>query len=500
MEMPSTLTGVLQRWRLATTGKPGRGLKQLRWITIVVPLLFLGVIDLVRHYVWPSLLHTWYGYSAILLLVGIGVYFFSNAVFDYIEAMEKQLVEQNENLTRINNLVNQQARQLKALYEAGLALSSDLRLEVVLQRVVDLARELVGSRYGSLSILDPGGNVVRFLTSGISHDEMARMGNPPRGLGLLGAVVKERRPIRVDNISQDPRSVGFPPWHPTMTSFIGVPITFGERVLGSLYLTDKLVDGQVVPFDSQDEEVLKLFANQASVAMENARLHAEMEGLAAVAERERIARELHDSLAQVLGYIRLRSAVALDANQKCEIDGVRQALEDIAKAAEDAYADIREAILGLRTTTGPHRNLLSALSSYLEWYQRQSGIDVRFAVQEGVDRLQLAPGAEAQLLRIIQEALTNARKHSGATQVQLQLQSVTRSTGVYLQATVADNGRGFDPNFIPDGGHFGLSTMRERAAMAGGSLRIDSTPGKGTRVTVEVPAEVADLAGLGQET
>jgi hypothetical protein len=101
-------------------------LRRLRWISIVLPLAFLGGVDIVRHYVWPSLLHTWYGYSAILLMVSLGVYFFSNIVFDYVEAMERQLVERNEHLARVSELANRQARQLKTVYEAGLVLSTDL--------------------------------------------------------------------------------------------------------------------------------------------------------------------------------------------------------------------------------------------------------------------------------------------------------------------------------------------------------------------------------------
>lgn len=457
------------------------------------------MVDVARHYLWPSLLHTWYGYSAILLVVGIAVYLFSNVVFDYIEAMERQLVERNDHLARVSELANRRAFQLKTVYEAGLILSSDLRLDHVLKKVVDLARELTGSRYGALSVLDEGGNVVRFLTSGLSPEEIARMGNPPVGRGLLGAVVKERLPIRVENISNDPRSAGFPSWHPPMTSFIGVPIVYGDRVLGSLYLTDKLRNGEVVPFDPEDEEILKLFANQAGVAMENARLHVEMEALAAAAERDRIARELHDSLAQMLGYIRLKAASALDSLSANETVKVRAALEEISRAAESSYADVREAILGLRTRTSPDRDLVSALQEYLEWYQRQSGMAAELVIGQGVDRLRLAPGTEAQLLRIVQEALTNARKHSRASKVTVELESVRRPVGVYLRTSVRDNGRGFDPDAVAQAGHFGLYTMRERAQAEGGTLSIVTAPGAGTEVTAEMPAEVADLAGLGQE-
>jgi signal transduction histidine kinase len=224
-----------------------------------------------------------------------------------------------------------------------------------------------------------------------------------------------------------------------------------------------------------------------------------MEALAAAAERERIARELHDSLAQVLGYIRVKGLVALDALKAGDRAGVEAALEEVSRATGEAYADVREAILGLRTRTGPGRDFLSALGDYIQWCRQQSGMSVDLIVGQGLERLRLAPGTEAQLLRIIQEALTNARKHSGASQVTVELQPVTRPSGLYLAATVRDNGRGFDPDEASRPGHFGLYTMRERAQAEGGTLKIVTAPGAGTAVLAEMPAEVTDLAGLGQE-
>lgn len=471
--------------------------RQLRWLTVAVPLAFLAVVDVVRHLVWPELLHPWPGYLIVLAVVAGGTFLFSRAVFDRIERAERRLIEQHRALEAAHAVVDRQARQLTALHEAGLALASDLNLEAVLQRVVDRARELVGARYGALAVVDERGQIVRFLTSGLGAEERARLGEPPKGRGLLGAVLAEGRPVRVDDIAADPRSVGFPAGHPPMQTFLGVPIVARGRVLGNLYLTDKLGPAGPQPFAPADEGLLQLFAAQAAVAIENARLHATVQGLAAAAERERIARELHDSLAQALGYVRLRAAAGRDALKAQDLGAVERALVDIGDVAGEAYADVREAILGLRSSVGGGRDLPSALAEYLERYQRQTGLAVDLAVGPGVGAARLAPEAEVQLLRIVQEALANVRKHAGARRVTLELAIVTGALGPLLRAVVADDGRGFDPARLPPGAHFGLATMRERAEAAGGSFRVESRPGQGTRVIVELPLESAPVAVAG---
>ena len=475
-------------------------LRHLRWLTVVVPLVFLAAVDVVRHLIWPELLHPWPGYLLVLAFVAVAVYLFSRAVFDHIEAMERRLVRQNRELRLAMETTRRQAEQLRALHDAGVALASDLSHEAVLQRVVDLARRLVNARYGALSVIDEQGTIIRFLTAGLTPEEQARLREPPKGRGLLRAIMTEGGPVLVDDIARDPRSVGFPPGHPTMTTFLGVPIVSRSRIVGNLYLTDKQGGSGPVPFTREDAEVVQLFAAAAGAAIENARLHAEVQALAAVEERERIARELHDSLAQVLGYIRLRVALARDALHRGAVEEVDQALGQIADAAGEAYADVREAILGLRTGLGGQRDLVSSLDEYLRRYRSQTGLEVEFAVEERARTARLVPGAEAQLLRIIQEALTNVRKHAQATRVTVRLDLVVDARGQRLRAAVRDNGRGFALDRLPGGAHFGLATMRERAEEAGGIFSIASQPGAGTEVAVEMPLEAApDAAAVTTE-
>jgi len=383
-----------------------------------------------------------------------------------------------------------QAAQLEALNRASLALVSHHDIAWILQEVVEAARAVIGARYGALAMFDDDGRILRFLTSGLAPEDRERMSELPKGRGLLGAVLAEDRAIRVDDLAKDRRSSGFPAGHPPMTSFIGVPIRARGRVHGNLYLTDRLDGEAVVGFDASDERILQMIAAQAAVAVENARLYATAQSLATVAERERIARELHDSLAQVLGYVRIQAGLARGALDGDQLDLARQAVERIDEAVVDAYADVREAILGLRSHLGEARDLAGVLGMYLERYRLQSGVVAELEVDQAARQLKLEPGAEAQLLRIIQEALSNVRKHASASRVAVRLVRAAEAAGATLRAEVVDDGQGFDAEQPTTGVRFGLATMRERAQAAGGWLEIRSRIGGGTSVLVELPASV----------
>ena len=428
-------------WRPA-----GLTLRQLRWLGVILPLIFLGLLDLVRHAVWPELLHSWPGFLLIGALVAAGTYLFSKAMLDTIEQMQARLFEQNRALEAAYQTVGRQNRQLKALHEAGLSVVSDLNLDAVLGRVIGLARELVGARAGLLEVLDEEGRLIRRIEA-------------PTGAAGLNT-------------------------DPAMS--LEVPIVARGHLLGRLYLAEKVADGRVVPFEAADREVLELFATQAAVAIDNARLHSRLEALAVVAERERIARELHDNLAQVLGYIRMRVASARRALEGGDLSAVGRVLCEVDETVAEAYADVREAILGLRSRVGGERALPDALGEYLERFRQQSGLEVEFEADPAAREVRLLPQAEVHLLRIIQEALTNVRKHARASRVRVGL-GVLADGDRRLRVEVADDGHGFDPVRLPGGSHFGLAVMRERAELAGGRLEIDSAPGRGTRVLVEVP-------------
>jgi signal transduction histidine kinase len=161
--------------------------------------------------------------------------------------------------------------RLRAVVEAGIAVSSELSLDGVLQKIVTAAAELTGARYAALGVIDPTGQQLeRFLTTGVDEATHQAIGDPPRGRGILGVLIRDAKPLRLREISEDPRSVGFPPHHPPMRTFLGVPILLRGVAYGNLYLTEK-EGGE--DFTDEDEELTQLLAAQAAVAIENARLY-----------------------------------------------------------------------------------------------------------------------------------------------------------------------------------------------------------------------------------
>jgi signal transduction histidine kinase len=394
-----------------------------------------------------------------------------------VAAYARRCREMQDRLERNN-------RELLALHEAGLEIAAELNPDLVLQRVVDRSMRLLDARYGALSVPSPDNGIESFVTGGITPGQRALIGRPPQGHGLLGAVLTEGRRLRLADLTHDPRSIGFPPHHPIMRSLLAVPIVSGGQVLGNLYVAEKR--GQP-HFSRSDEETLARFATQAAVAIENARLHRQVRDQAMAEERERIARELHDSLAQVLGYVSTKAQAAEELLRTGHTERAAVQIGQLGDAAREAYADVREGILGLRTSLGPGRGLADALRGYAGRWQDQTGITAQVTIDSAGMLEQLTPGAELQLLRIVQEALANVRKHARASAVDVWV----ASDDVAVRVVIADDGRGFDVSrgrsASPGMPQFGLATMRERAESVGGTLEVVSAPGAGTRVVARLP-------------
>ena len=239
-------------------------------------------------------------------------------------------------------------------------------------------------------------------------------------------------------------------------------------------------------FNEAERTLLGALADMATIAVRTARLHEAEEQWTIHAERDRIARELHDSLAQVLGVIHLQLR-ALEGRAKDEASyAMAGELSQIADTADEAYRDVREAILGLRETVREDTGLEGSLREYLRKYSRQTGIAATLTCN-GDTRASLTPRSEVQLLRVVQEALTNTRKHSQAHHVQVRMECATSTTTLAIE----DDGVGFDPALVAgamDGG-FGLASMRERVEQIGGTLAVHTAPKQGTRIVVHLEAE-----------
>ena len=379
-------------------------------------------------------------------------------------------------LGRAQRETEQRARELAAINEASLALSSDLDLASVLQRVVDLSREVTGARYGALALLGEDGKIEQFLASGISQQERARIGRLPEGKGLLGVVMQEGETLRIDRIVDDPRSAGFPPHHPVMTSFIGLPIMYEERIVGDLYLTDKN-GGQA--FTQQDEEMLRAFAAHAAVAIENARLYHRVQDLAVLEERDRIGMDLHDGVIQSLYATGLTLENSLE-DLKEDPALVQPQLQKAIQDLNQTIADIRSYIFNLRPAVLADTDLAGAVGGLLQELKVNALLDVRL-IEEPEACRGLSEEQIAALFHVVQESLTNVRKHAQAASVTARLE---QWNGIF-RMTITDDGVGFDPARLGSGQ--GLHNMRERVEALGGRLQVESANGEGTRLTVELP-------------
>ncbi|HEV2855209.1 MAG TPA: GAF domain-containing sensor histidine kinase [Thermoanaerobaculia bacterium] len=441
-------------------------LRRLRWTALLAALVFIVVLDFVRRQLYPYL-PTLQGKVVMGAAVLTGCLFLIGALFSVIERMQNRLALRN--------------RELLALHEAALGIYGELSLETVLQKVVDRACSLVNARYGALSVIDSENRIESFITSGISDEERARIGPPPVGHGVLGEVLLEGHRLRLANLQSHPGSVGFPPHHPPMKTLLAVPILCKSPFRGNLYLAEK-ADG--AEFSEEEEQTLVRFATKAAIAIDNSHLHLRLNDLAVAEERLRIAHEMHDGLAQVLAYVNTKAQAVKQFLRTGRTEEAEKHLDQLAGAAREVYADVRESIIGLRSAAVPGRSVTDALQEYVDTWQAYAGVDCLLAVQ-GEPRL--TPNAQLQVLRIVQESLANVRKHAGARRVDVTLeQGETR-----LRVTVKDDGAGFTPGELgrSELPRFGLSTMRERAESLGGAFRLESSPGAGTRVTVELPTQ-----------
>jgi signal transduction histidine kinase len=370
----------------------------------------------------------------------------------------------------------------RRLIEAGMALASELSLDAVLQRIVELAVELTGARYGALGVLTPDGRAIEdFITVGITPEERAALGNPPVGHGLLGALTREPHPIRIPNIAADPRSVGFPPNHPPMTSLLGARIIGRGTVFGNIYLTDK--QGAEM-FDEEDERVLTVLATQAAIAVENARLHdeterrgRELQRLQVFEERERIAKELHDGVIQSLFAVGMSLQGLASSSSDAEL---ARRLEAAVEDVDHAIRDLRNYIFGLRPGILADRQLDQALKELAtEFGSRSDVVTVVDVDGEAASALASRAGEVVQLAR---EALSNVSRHAEATTCRVSLRR--GAEGIVLE--IDDDGHGFRVGTTTRG--MGLRNLRERAESLGGKLEIQSTPGDGTTVRATLPS------------
>lgn len=448
--------------------------RSLRWLGVIGPLFFwLGV--LLFETLVLSDPPTWPAALVELALITAGSTLFANYVASSLEWQQAEAQRRSDHLVALRN--------------ASLALTNELDLANVLQRVVDLSRTLLQARYGALAVLDAEGkSISQFYTSGMTPEQRKALGRPPESHGLLGAMARQGETVRIDDIDADSRTTGFPADHPIMRSLVGVPIVAKGRIFGNLYLADKRTEsptGATVTesFTAEEQEILQMFAAQAAIAIENAQLYKENQQLAILRERDRIGMDLHDGVIQSLYAIGL---LLDDAHHRLDADPdkARSGLTTAIGGLNNTIQDIRNYISDLR----PHRFQGRNVRQGLEQLAQELRTDTLFVVQLKVDPQAAAACTARQadeFLHIAQEALANIRKHAEATTIQMRFQF---SDGL-LQMVIADDGKGFEPAIARAGRGNGLRNMRERARALHGEFRLESRPGSGSQVIILAPIE-----------
>jgi signal transduction histidine kinase len=366
---------------------------------------------------------------------------------------------------------------LKAVSDAVLAVASQRSVEEVLQQLVECARELAGARYAALGIPDDSGGFRRFLVAGMSDELVARLGPLPRTHGVLGAMLETPSPVRTADLHRHPRFKGWwPAGHPDMRSFLGVPIVAPEGVIGAFYLTHK--EGAAA-FEDADQDVIEVLAAHAAIAITNARLYEESRELSIVAERNRLALDLHDSVSQKLFGL-LLSAQAAEMLLERDPAEAHVQVSKLPGLAREALDELRALIFELRPPDLERDGLCGALRKHVEVVGRIRQHEIELEID---DELQAHPGRDQDVLRIAQEALQNVIKHAGAEHVRVALHAEDGR----LVLEVEDDGSGFEPETAGiRSRRLGLTSMEERARRIGGTLQVRSAPGAGTRVRLEV--------------
>jgi signal transduction histidine kinase len=417
-------------------------LRTLRFLTVLLPSAFIFCVMVVLYFI-----------EIDEAVSEAGEHFVATAVISAAAIPFSIYVFRAFN--RLRDELAKRARSLQSLHETSMSLAAEVSAPLLDRRIVAGVRGAVTADRSALLLqieatdhdsleVDPVGTELSTLET----DQMM-------------AVTRSGKPVRI--------SVG-------EKAFLGVPVKHRGRSVGVMAALRPAGS----PFTVEDELLLGMFAVAASAALENVRRLEEVQLLATVEERERIARDLHDDVGQLLGFLTAKIQAAQELVAHGHVDLAQKEMARLEEATRGLGGQVREAILGLRARVGPDRPLRSALEDYVDEFGIQAGLTTEFSAPPGAGS-GLPGSTQYQLLRVAQEALSNARRHAKADHVQVRLFEEDGR----IELCVTDDGTGFETD-LPGAG-FGLRTMKERVEAIGGSLVVVSTSGSGTVVTASAP-------------
>lgn len=442
--------------------------RQLRWISVIAPTVFVGAFEIVTRSVYGNLVPPWVHVVVALAAVSLAAFAFSTFVFASMRGVEKEIRERNSRLAVLNALAADVSESLDI--EQVAAATTRSVLASMNAKAAGLA--LVSEEDGSLQL--------------IAQDGLAVQCAPENGAFPLGAndcecrkAVTLGRPVLVEDTTQSMSCTGL--LGETTGTCLAVPVKSKGRTTGAIFVARDRSN----PWQREDVDLITAVGAQVGTALENAQLFSKAEALAVLQERERVSREVHDGLAQTLGYLNVQMGILDRLLTSGETAKAQAEVNEMALVTRDAYQDLRQAIVDLRMPLSSTPGLRRTLREYAEKFSRQTGISCKFEGHRGPPAV-ISPTAEVQLVRIVQEAMANIKKHAPGSEAWLSIEVKNQEALVVIK----DNGPGFDlETTIVRGRQYGLQTMKERAESVGGRLRIDSRPGDGTVVEVMVPLE-----------
>ncbi|MBI2166241.1 MAG: GAF domain-containing protein [Chloroflexi bacterium] len=414
---------------------------------------------------------------------------FSATDEEYLEGIGGQLgmAIRNALLYEQSLLQNQ---ELGALLAVGKVVTSPVDLDELLNVSLDTVIQVTSTDAAEMWLMEADGELVMRCHRGAHREAFLERTRFAVGEGIPGLVAQSLEPVVVHDLASDSRLLRQEVARAGFRTFCALPLRYQRKLVGVLAVAALSAEALK---EQRQLHLLESIGEWLALAIENARLYQQVQDVAVLRERERIAREMHDGMAQMLGFINTQTMAVrklLSNGQQGDAQAELTRMEDVAR---DLYADVREGILGLRTAAHGQKGLIPALREYVERYTEAFGIPVEISTSPSAERFQLTPNAEIQLVRVVQEALTNVRKHSKATAVAISFDG----NGERFEVVIQDNGLGFDLARLPSTGwpRFGLQTMRERAEAVGGTLLIETAPGHGTKVAVGLPASRQDTDG-----
>jgi len=364
--------------------------------------------------------------------------------------------------------------QLRRLLEAVVSIGSELSLSEALRRIVRVATDLVDARYGALGVLDETATrLAEFITVGIGDDERDAIGHVPEGHGVLGVLIVDPKPLRLPDVRMHPDSYGFPPNHPPMRSFLGTPILVRGKVFGNLYLCDK---ENADAFSDVDEQLVIALASAAGIAIENARLHARVAELALFEDRERIARDLHDTVIQRL------FATGLTLQATVRLVDRPEVIERLQRSVDDldvTVRHIRSVIFELQTARLPGSSAREAVLLLCAESARSLGFEPVVQFEGPIDSSLDEPITE-HVLAVLQELLSNVARHAHASRANVSLDVADGC----LTVSVLDDGRGMAGEVM---GGRGMDNMRARARQLRGEVEWRPAQEGGTVACLRLP-------------